>query len=529
MDNQVYYLRPNVQLDPLVNQWYAWSHLIAPATAAMSIANGHVKIMKSFISAPDVHVAAIKNPAMRGGPFMDLPTSSVEEVKALLEKTLQEQSHMTELANAIKTLNNLIANEAKGASLEPLYDKVPAALKGYIEMVYDLNRYPAIRFMEGLLYNSKYYNPGLQSIALATITQDERPFVFSTPRLDNKSGLQINIPFADERINMLFAMRSEPQPFHRIKDALELDDKYDKQFLSLLTQEPPRKPGKYDGDGVRIRYFGHACVLMESKEVSILTDPVISYDFGSDVYRYTFSDLPETIDYVLITHTHQDHVLFETLLQLRYKIKNVIVPRCGGGMLEDPSLKLVLKAIGFKNVIEIDEVETILIEGGSVTGVPFLGEHGDLNIRSKTGYFINLKGHKIMCASDSRNIEFKMYEHIHDLIGDIDVLFIGMECDGAPVSWIYGSLMTVPYDRKMDQSRRLSGSDFQRAIDIVKRFNCSQIYVYAMGQEPWLGYITSIKYTDQSRPIVESDKLLEACSGMGVPSERLYGYKQILL
>ena len=29
--NDAYYLRPNVQIDPLVNQWYAWSHLISPA------------------------------------------------------------------------------------------------------------------------------------------------------------------------------------------------------------------------------------------------------------------------------------------------------------------------------------------------------------------------------------------------------------------------------------------------------------------------------------------------------------------
>jgi L-ascorbate metabolism protein UlaG (beta-lactamase superfamily) len=529
MSKQTYYLRPNVQLDPLVNQWYAWSHLISPATAAMSIANAHVKIMKSFVSAPEIHVAAINNPAMRGGPFIDLPASSVGEVRALLQKTIREQAHMLELAGAIKHLNDLIVNQAKGESMEPFYERVPEALKGYIELVYDLNRSPSIRFIEGLLYNSRYYDPAIQSVTLSTISQDERPFVFSTPRLDNSGGLQINIPFADEGIDTLSEMRQKPQPFGYIKEVLGFDDRYDEQFLSLLTEEPPRRPDKYDEDAVRIRYFGHACVLIESKDISILTDPVISYDFGSSVYRYTFSDLPDTIDFVLITHTHQDHVLFETLLQLRHKIKNVIVPKCGGGMLEDPSLKLVLQKIGFKNVMEIDDAETIPVEGGSVMGVPFLGEHGDLNIRSKTGYFINLKGRKIMCSSDSRNIENKMYEHIHDLLGDIDVLFIGMECDGAPVSWIYGSLMTVPYDRKMDQSRRLSGSDFERAMDIVKRFNCSRVYVYAMGQEPWLGYITSIKYTDESRPIVESNKLLETCLGLGIPSERLYGFKQLFL
>ncbi|HEX8088223.1 MAG TPA: hypothetical protein VF762_05185, partial [Blastocatellia bacterium] len=105
MSKQTYYLRPNVQLDPLVNQWYAWSHLISPATAAMSIANAHVKIMKSFVSAPEIHVAAVKNPAMRGGPFIDLPARRVGEVKSLLQKTLREQAHMLELAGAIKQLN----------------------------------------------------------------------------------------------------------------------------------------------------------------------------------------------------------------------------------------------------------------------------------------------------------------------------------------------------------------------------------------------------------------------------------------
>ena len=529
MNNDTYYLRANVQTDPLVNQWYAWPHLISPATAAMTIANGHVKIMKSFVSAPEIHIAAVKNPAMRGGPFMDQPVTAVREVKALLEKTLGEQANMIELANGIKKLNELLANEAKGASMEPLYEKVPDVLKGYVELVYDLNRNPSIRYLEGVLYESKYYDPALQSIALSLIDRDDRPFVFSTPRLGDGGNLQINIPFTDQGIDELFKMRSTPQRFEHIREVLKIDAEYDQQLLSLLTREQPRKPDNYSGDSVRLRYFGHACVLMETKEVSILTDPVISYEFGSEVYRYTFTDLPETIDYVLITHAHQDHVLFETLLQLRHKIKTVIVPRCGGGMLEDPSLKLVLNKIGFKNVVEIDELESIPIEGGSLTGIPFLGEHGDLNIRSKIGYLIHLKGYKIMCAADSRNIEFKLYQHVHDIIGDVDVLFIGMECDGAPVSWIYGSLMTTPYDRKTDHSRRLSGSDSERAIDIVRRLNCQQVYVYAMGQEPWLGYITSIKYTEQSRPIVESNKLLELCASQGIPAERLYGSKEIFL
>jgi len=50
-----------------------------------------------------------------------------------------------------------------------------------------------------------------------------------------------------------------------------------------------------------------------------------------------------------------------------------------------------------------------------------------------------------------------------------------------------------------------------------------------MGQEPWLNYVMSIKYTDQSRPIVESNKLIQACQEQGITAERLFGEKEILL
>ena len=55
------------------------------------------------------------------------------------------------------------------------------------------------------------------------------------------------------------------------------------------------------------------------------------------------------------------------------------------------------------------------------------------------------------------------------------------------------------------------------------------VYVYAMGQEPWLKYLTSIQYTDESRPIVESNKLVADCQNKGIESDRLYCQKEIIL
>lgn len=529
MSEEKFYVRGNLQIEPLFNNWYAYPLLIAPATAAMNIANMHRKIMKSYVAAPEVHAAAVKNPAMRGGPFMDFDRDRTAEVRALLQRMSGEQEHMLGLADSIKALNTMLLDEAKGHSLEGLYERVPERLRGYVELVYDINHQPSVRFIERLLYTSEYYDTSLQSVLLSLAHGDERPFVFSTPRLEDPESVHLRIPFAHPGIDELFRMRHVPQTFSHIKAALGFGDEYDERFRSFLTRERQTRPQRYAGEGVRVRYYGHACVLVETKDVSVLTDPVISYDYHSDFPRYTYADLPENIDYVLITHSHADHFMLEALLQLRHKIGQIVVPRNGGGALEDPSLRLILQSAGFKNVIEVDEMETIEVPGGGITALPFLGEHADLNIRTKTAHLIRLGGRSILCAADSSNLEPKLYEHVQRDIGDLDILFIGMECDGAPLSWVYGSLLSKPLDRKMDRSRKLSGSDFERGIEIVNRFNCGRVFVYAMGQEPWLCYVTSIVYTDDSKQIVESDKLVEECRARGIEAERLFGCKEIFL
>jgi L-ascorbate metabolism protein UlaG (beta-lactamase superfamily) len=232
---------------------------------------------------------------------------------------------------------------------------------------------------------------------------------------------------------------------------------------------------------------------------------------------------------VLITHNHQDHVLLETLLQLRHKVKHVVVPRNGSGQLQDPSLKLALERIGFANVIEIEEMSEIRDGSLTITALPFFGEHADLAIQTKLAWHVRFGPHTLMFAADSCNIEPRLYAHIHQAVGDVDVLFIGMECAGAPLSWLYGALLTQRIDRAIDEERRLTGSDYEQAMDVVNRFRCREVYVYAMGQEPWLNYIMSVKYTEESKAIIESNRLLRDCESKGICAERLFGEKEILI
>jgi L-ascorbate metabolism protein UlaG (beta-lactamase superfamily) len=527
--NSALYLRPNIVAEPLIDGWYAWTHLIPPATAARNTTERHLKIMESYLECPEAHDAAVQDPAMVGGPYMHFDRNREDDVRSLRDRTLLDRKDLIELSRSIEKLDALLRAKANGFSLEALYAEVPPCLQGMVEIVYDLNNQPSFRLIEPLLYRSPLYDDAFQSVMLSVIGKDDRPFVMSTPRLEKGNAVQLRIPFASERYDRLFRMKREPAPFEAMRDTLELNDEDAALFRTFLTADPPPPYANYNGPGARWRYFGHACILLETGGTSVLLDPVLSYTYESEISRYTYDDLPDVIDFVLITHNHQDHILFETLLQLRHRIRTIVVPRNGGGALQDPSLRLLLKQCGFRNVIELSEMEEIEFGHGSITAVPFLGEHADLDVLTKAAYFVRLANHKLLFLADSCNISPKLYEHIHRELGDADGIFLGMECDGAPLSWLYGPLLTQKLDRAKDHSRRLAGSNYDRAIGIVEQFNCKEVYVYAMGQEPWLNHVMGIKYTEKSNPIIESNRLIDTCRSRGITAERLFGEKEILL
>ena len=523
------YLKPNVVIEPLVDKWYAWSHLISPATAAMNILGRHHTIIESYLAAPSIHAEAVLNPKMRGGPFMDFGGGRIDEVEALQQESLTKQARIIEFAKAVKELDRMLINEAKGYGLEEIYTKVPEILKGYVELYYDRNNNPGFRFFESLLYRSEFYKKDMQSIGLWITNNDERPFCLSTPRLPEPNVLELDIPFEHPFIDAVSRMKREPQTLDYIKQFVDVPADKMELFESFFTEETPQPYKKYTGDKIRMRYFGHACILVETKEITILMDALISYyGYHSDVEHFSDCDLPDTIDYVFLTHNHQDHILFETLLPLRHKIKNIIVPRTNSGRLEDPDLKLMFQNIGFKNVIAIDEMETFTFHDAIITGLPFIGEHSDLNIINKLCFLVKIGEFKLLFLADSRIVESQLYRHIHREVGDVDVMFLGMECDGAPLTWLYGPLMTKKIPRDMDGSRRLAGSDCDKGMALVDIFKPKEIYVYAMGQEPWCEFISSIKYTDESNPIVQSNKLVKLCTERGIIGERLFGEKEIL-
>ncbi len=248
MTNKQIYLKPNVVLEPLVDNWYAWSHLISPATAAMNIVGRHLTIIDSYLSAPSIHAEAVLNPKMRGGPFMDFGGGRVDEVEELQQKSLQNQAKIIEFAKAVKYLDRLLATEAKGYGLEVLYEKVPSILKGYVELYYDRHNNSGFRFFESLLYKSEFYNKNSQSISMWITNNDERPFCLSTPRLEEPNVLHLNIPFDHPGIDELAKMKRTPQTLGYIKAMLGISTFQEELFETFFTETSPPPYQRYTGD-----------------------------------------------------------------------------------------------------------------------------------------------------------------------------------------------------------------------------------------------------------------------------------------
>jgi L-ascorbate metabolism protein UlaG (beta-lactamase superfamily) len=526
MSEQRYRLRDSTLVEPLVNHWWAWPYLLSPVAASLHLRNYQLPVMRSYLQDPQAHLRASQDPDLLGGPFVNVPVERADEVRKLCDDTERLQHANIKLADAVTEGMRRLFAEGKGQSLDDYYDRMPEAMRGFAELIYDYNNQPNLRFVEGLLYESPYYDESLQSLRLTQAKSDkERPFFMSTPRLTNDEAIDWVIPFASAQVDELLSLDTEPRPLNEIREMLG-----DERVLPLLDANPASPPEPWTGKDVRIRYFGHACTLVEHSGTAILTDPLISV-LPSDggVERFTYRDLPQRIDYAIVTHNHCDHFVLETLLRLRHRIDCLVVPRSYGILHGDVSLKTLCRKLGFKRVVEIDAFETLPLPEGEIIAIPFFGEHGDL-AHGKAAYVVRTGHERILFGADSNCLDKKVYEHVRSYTGRIDTVFLGVEPVGAPLSWSYGAMFPRMQQQAIDSSRRQRGCDAQRALDLLDAVGASRVYNYGMGEEPWLEHILALASAEDFPQIQESNKLLAKARSFGfLEAERLSGKREIHL
>lgn len=518
------FLRSNAIIEPLVDRFYAWLHIVAPVQASMNLANVQVPLLESYLHSPKVHINASKNPELRGGYFVGVEEERSMEVSALLDNIKRERADMLGFAAAVADAEDLLRQSATGFDMTPLYPKLPAILNGLVELAYDTNNQPSMHYFEPLLYKSPIFDERRQSIQLSLDNGIERPFILSTPRLPSPDVIDLPMAFRHPGLDELFKARTQSSSAAQLREALELDDAQAAQLELLLSPEPSLAADRHITHAGRVRYYGHACLVLQTPEAAVVTDPFISTDNRAGD-RYTLDDLPDHIDLAVITHGHQDHIVLETLLQLRPRLDAVVVPRSSRGNLCDPSIGLYLRSMGF-SVIEVDDFDEVPFPGGRVVATPFLGEHSDLDIRAKSTYLVQLGGSSVFIGADSSGIDPALYRYIRGHLGKVDMAFLGMECDGAPLTWLYQGLLTRPVTKKMSDSRKLSGSNAKQAAAIMTELGADEAHVYAMGEESWQGHVMATSYNEDTYQMKQIAEFLAWCSEHGITAEHLFNKRE---
>jgi N-acyl-phosphatidylethanolamine-hydrolysing phospholipase D len=154
--------------------------------------------------------------------------------------------------------------------------------------------------------------------------------------------------------------------------------------------------------GLSVLWIGHASVLIQIHDKVFVTDPVFTQSVGMLSRRVVEAGIDpgrlKPIDFVLISHTHFDHLSYASLSELPDR-ETLVIPL--GAVRYVPDL-------GFRTVTSLKKWETLDEDGVRITAVParhFSGRYGfDIlwnDSDDYVGYVIQYKGRTVYFAGDT--------------------------------------------------------------------------------------------------------------------------------
>lgn len=348
-----------------------------------------------------------------------------------------------------------------------------------------------------------------------------------------------------------------PDALGRLRETLGLDAAQAEQLAMLLRESAGPSPHRHIEAGGRIRYFGHACLALQTPEGAVVTDPFISADGGTEDH-YTLDDLPDFIDLVLVTHGHQDPIVLETLLQLRGRIGTIVAPRASRtsraspGPCADPdgpSTGLYLSRLGFP-VVEADDYDEFPFPGGRVVATPFLGERAAQDPAAMdpdadadadalglglpafgegATYWVELAGRSAFIGTDSSGTDPAPYRCVRQLLGTADYAFLGMERDSAPPSPLHRPPLYLPGRERPSshpRKRKPTGLSAAQAATITTELGAGEAYVYAVGEEPWPGNLMAATRREDTYEAEQIDEFMMWCADHGIRAGHLHSRQE---
>ena len=162
----------------------------------------------------------------------------------------------------------------------------------------------------------------------------------------------------------------------------------------LLTRRPPPPIPIPAGGECAITFIGHATALVRYAKARLLTDPCLARSLYS-LRRVRPPALPdgalESIDVVLLSHAHSDHLHRPSLERLD-RDTAIVLPA---------GVRASIASLGFRNVVELRAGDATSLAGLEITAVPAQHRVGLFGGGRALGYVVRADGPTIYFAGDS--------------------------------------------------------------------------------------------------------------------------------
>jgi L-ascorbate metabolism protein UlaG (beta-lactamase superfamily) len=252
--------------------------------------------------------------------------------------------------------------------------------------------------------------------------------------------------------------------------------------------------------GSDLTFVGHNTVVVRSATSAVLVDPWFVAAAPEDPAHYRPLQPRDVgpVDAVAITHSHPDHFVPSTLIQLPPSTR-MIVPRVERETILTVAMATRLRELGFTDVVELDWWQSVRVGDVEVVALPFYGEqatdaerlHPDIRNHGNT-YFIRTPSFSAAFVADSGRDGLgdvrQVAARARREVGSPDVLFAGYRgWLTYPVQLLFTSvaryLLFVPRHLWGVRQRLMTTAD--EAVDLAEIWGAPTVVPYADGGAPW--------------------------------------------
>ena len=220
---------------------------------------------------------------------------------------------------------------------------------------------------------------------------------------------------------------------------------------------------------MKITYVTQACVLIEIQDIKILTDPwLVGPCWAGNLWHYPPPKrTPESftgIDFLYLSHAHEDHFQIESINRLPPEIKDTQVIISD---FDKPYFERAIRAVGFSNVKVMEHDESTTIAPG-ITLDMIRNDEGD----DDSSIVLQGDGSTVFCQTDNL-MSLKEAERLGKKY-NIDALFTINTQTG-----MFPGFFDFPAETMMELSKKKIESTAKYSVNVAKLLNAKTIVPYA--------------------------------------------------